>query len=68
MHTTASDGKSSLEEMATAAKKRGYKYIAICDHSKSSTIANGLSIDRMKQQERHHLLLIEQFRKDVGLG
>jgi DNA polymerase (family X) len=50
MHTTASDGKCSIAEMATTAKKRGYKYIAICDHSKSSTIANGLSIDRMEKQ------------------
>jgi DNA polymerase (family 10) len=47
MHTTASDGKCSIEEMAAAAKALGYEYIAICDHSKSSTIANGLSIERM---------------------
>ena len=47
MHTTASDGKCSIDEMAAAAKARGYAYIAITDHSKSSTIANGLSIDRM---------------------
>ncbi len=49
MHTTASDGKCSIAEMAEAAKSLGYEYIAICDHSKSSTIANGLSIDRMKK-------------------
>jgi len=47
MHTTASDGKCSIEEMARAAKKLGYEYIAICDHSKSSTIAGGLSDERM---------------------
>ena len=47
MHTVASDGKCTIEEMALAAKKRGYQYIAICDHSQSSTIANGLSLDRM---------------------
>lgn len=47
MHTTASDGKCSIEEMAAVAKARGYAYIAITDHSKSSTIANGLSIERM---------------------
>lgn len=47
MHTVASDGKCSIEEMARAAKERGYEFIAICDHSKSSTIANGLSIERM---------------------
>ncbi|MCH7592346.1 MAG: DNA polymerase/3'-5' exonuclease PolX [Planctomycetes bacterium] len=50
MHTTASDGKCSIEEMAAAAKELGYEYIAICDHSKSSTIANGLSVERMEKQ------------------
>ncbi len=49
MHTIASDGKCTIEEMAESAKARGYEYIAICDHSKSSTIANGLSIERMEQ-------------------
>jgi DNA polymerase (family 10) len=47
VHTVASDGRCTIEEMAAAAKERGYEYIAICDHSKSSTIANGLSIERM---------------------
>ena len=47
MHTVASDGRCTIEEMAAAAKARGYEYIAICDHSKSSTIANGLSVERM---------------------
>lgn len=50
MHTTASDGVNTLDEMAAAAKARGYEFIAICDHSKSSTIANGLTIERMEQQ------------------
>ncbi|UCE58462.1 MAG: DNA polymerase/3'-5' exonuclease PolX [Phycisphaerales bacterium] len=49
MHTTASDGRCTIEEMALAAKARGYQYIAICDHSKSATIANGLSIARMEK-------------------
>lgn len=52
LHTTASDGRCSIEEMAEGAKLRGYKYIAICDHSKSSTIANGLSLERMEQHIR----------------
>jgi DNA polymerase (family 10) len=46
MHTTASDGKMSIEEMAEAAKKLGYKYILITDHSKAVTIANGLDEKR----------------------
>jgi DNA polymerase (family X) len=47
LHTIASDGKCTIEEMALAAQKRGYEYLAVTDHSRSSTIANGLSIDRM---------------------
>ena len=46
-HTVASDGANTIEEMAAAARARGYKYLAICDHSKSSTIANGLSTERL---------------------
>lgn len=47
MHTTASDGKNSIVEMAEGAKALGYEYIAISDHSQSSAIANGLSVERM---------------------
>ncbi len=47
MHTTASDGKHSIEEMAEAARKLGHEYIAITDHSQSVTIANGLDERRM---------------------
>ncbi len=47
-HTTASDGKLSIEEMAKAAKKRGLKVLAITDHSRSSFQANGLDVDRLK--------------------
>ena len=46
MHTTASDGKTSAEEMAAAAKELGYRYILITDHSKAVTIANGLDEKR----------------------
>src|SRR5437870_7294825 len=45
MHTSWSDGKYSAEEMVEAARKRGYKYIAITDHSKSLGVAGGLSDD-----------------------
>ncbi len=47
MHTTASDGKNSIEEMAEAAKALGLAYIAITDHSKAVTVANGLDEKRM---------------------
>lgn len=49
MHTIASDGRNTIEEMAAAAKALGYHTIAICDHSKSSVIANGLTVERMKK-------------------
>jgi len=52
MHTTWSDGKYSTEEMIEAARKRGYKYVAITDHSKSLGVAGGLSDDDlMKHME-----------------
>lgn len=46
-HTTASDGVNSIVEMAEAAKKLGYEFLAITDHSKSQTVANGLSVERL---------------------
>ena len=46
MHTTASDGKNSIREMADAAVKCGYKYIAITDHSKNLAMTNGLDEKR----------------------
>jgi len=42
MHTVETDGKNTIEEMARAAKERGYKYMAITDHSKNLAFANGL--------------------------
>jgi DNA polymerase (family X) len=42
MHTTETDGRATLEEMAAAAVERGYEYIAITDHSKALAMANGL--------------------------
>ncbi len=45
MHTHWSDGKYSAEEMVEAARKRGYRYVAITDHSKSLGVAGGLSDD-----------------------
>jgi DNA polymerase (family 10) len=46
MHTTESDGRESLETMVAAAKDRGLEYIAITDHSKSLSMANGLDETR----------------------
>ena len=47
MHTTESDGKASLREMAEAAAALGYEYIAITDHSKALAMANGLDEKRV---------------------
>lgn len=50
MHTTASDGKNSIEEMAEAARALGYEYIALTDHSKAVTVANGMDEKRTLAQ------------------
>ena len=50
MHTTETDGQATLEEMVAAAKARGLKYIAITDHSKRVSMANGLDAARLRQQ------------------
>ena len=49
-HTSYSDGKNSVLEMATAAHERGMKYITITDHSPSAHYAGGVPLDRLKQQ------------------
>jgi DNA polymerase (family 10) len=63
MHSTASDGKNSIEEMAEAARKLGHEYIAITDHSKAVTVANGLDEKRMAA----HIKKIHA-ASDSGLG
>lgn len=49
-HTDASDGNSTLEEMAAAAQERRYKYLAITDHSKRLGVAHGLDAQRLRKQ------------------
>ncbi len=51
-HSTSSDGSNSIEEMAAAAKDRGYEYIGITDHSQSLKIARGLSSEDLWAQIR----------------
>jgi len=50
MHTKATDGKATIDEMAHAAKALGYEYIAITDHSKRVTMALGLDPKRLREQ------------------
>jgi DNA polymerase (family 10) len=46
MHTVETDGRNTIEEMAEAARERGYQYMAITDHSKNLAFANGLTEER----------------------
>jgi DNA polymerase (family 10) len=63
MHTIESDGRATLEEMAEAARERGYEYIAITDHSKALAMANGLD-------EKRAVAFAQQVRSmdQAGLG
>jgi len=63
MHTTETDGRASLEEMAAAARERGYEYIAITDHSKALAMANGLDEKRVVEFARR----VREINRD-GLG
>jgi DNA polymerase (family 10) len=56
-HTVASDGRNTIEEMAIAARDRGYEYIAITDHSATHGFGNDVSPDELRRQiERVHEL------------
>lgn len=50
MHTTETDGRSGLEDMVGAARKMGYEYLAITDHSRKVTVAKGLDEKRLRKQ------------------
>ncbi|WP_339685596.1 DNA polymerase/3'-5' exonuclease PolX [Gimesia maris] len=62
MHTTATDGTASILEMAEGAKAKGYQYIAITDHSKRVTMANGLDAKRL----RTHWKAIEKVQEKIS--
>ncbi len=61
MHTVETDGKCTIEEMATAARERGYEYIAITDHSKNLAFANGLDDKRAEA----HIKRIRQASRQI---
>lgn len=52
VHSNWSDGVSSLEQIVAYARKKGYAYLAITDHSRSLKVARGLSLERLKEQRR----------------
>lgn len=60
-HTKATDGQASLEEMAKAAKKIGYDYLAVTEHSKKVTMAKGLDASRLAAQIEEIDRLNEKF-------
>jgi DNA polymerase (family X) len=49
-HTTWSDGKATVEEMAVAARDLGYEYVAICDHTPNVRVVPGLDADALRRQ------------------
>ena len=49
-HTTATDGRNTLEEMAAAARSLGFEYLAITEHSRRQTMTHGLDPERLKRQ------------------
>lgn len=62
MHTTATDGTATIEAMILAAKDRGLEYIAITDHSKRVSMANGLDATRLRQ----HWAEIDKVRSQIS--
>ncbi len=64
VHTNWSDGRSPLEEMVQAARARGYRYLAITDHSVGLRIAQGLSVERVLAQIEE-VQKLNQVLKDI---
>lgn len=72
-HTTYSDGRDTLESMITKAKELGFKYAAVCDHSKSAFYANGLNEERILEQkkflkkysEENHFTVFQGIESDI---
>jgi DNA polymerase (family X) len=62
MHTVETDGRNTIEEMAKAARERGYEYMAITDHSKNLAFANGLTDERAIA----HIRRIRAAEKELG--
>jgi DNA polymerase (family 10) len=67
VHTDATDGRSTLEEMAEAARRLGFRYLAITDHSQRVTMARGLDPKRLLRQWAEIDRLNERLQKFVLL-
>ncbi|WP_374723547.1 DNA polymerase/3'-5' exonuclease PolX [Calidifontibacillus erzurumensis] len=66
MHTTWSDGAYSIQEMVEAARKKGYSYIAITDHSQYLRVANGLTAERLRKQ-REEINRLNELYDDITI-
>lgn len=66
LHTTASDGRNSIEQMAQAGRQMGYEYIVITEHSQSSRIAGGLNPQQMARHAKNIRKVAEGF-KDIAV-
>ncbi|MDR5694781.1 MAG: DNA polymerase/3'-5' exonuclease PolX [Armatimonadota bacterium] len=64
IHTKWSDGADSVEEIAKAAKDRGYEYICITDHSQSLKFAGGVPIDEL----REHARIVRRLSDKLGIA
>lgn len=62
VHTTASDGANTVEEMIQAAREHGYEYLGICDHSRSQVQAHGLTAERLTE----HVKAIRRVGRKYG--
>jgi DNA polymerase (family X) len=67
-HTDWSDGHLPLEKLIEAAERRGYEYIVVSDHSRSTTIAGGLSVDELRAQVQRIRELQARFRIRILTG
>ena len=65
-HTTYSDGRNTLKEMADYCRDLGFEYLGVADHSQSAGYANGLNIDRVYQQQTEIDFLNEQYKAEAG--
>jgi len=66
MHTVETDGRNTIEEMAEAARERGYEYMAITDHSKNLAFANGLTDERALEHIRR-IRAVEKKMKGIRI-
>jgi DNA polymerase (family 10) len=67
-HSDWSDGHESIETMAETARRRGYAYQVLTDHTRSLTVANGLTPQRVEEQRRVVAELNERFAREEDAG